>query len=83
MKNFGTKDLCKCLENLGFTFDEHQTSNHHYKYSAPKGHIVPKGLRPFMMVQIGQKVFRPHSCSRYITEIKQLGFTKEEIEKCM
>ena len=83
MKNFGTKDLCKCLENLGFVFAEQQTSSHHYKYNAPKKHVVLKGLRPFIMVQIGQKAFRPNSCSRYITEIKHLGFTKEEIEKCM
>lgn len=81
MKNFGTKDLCKCLENLGFTLEEHQTSSHHYKYNIPKGHVISKGLRPFLMVQMGQKAFLPNSCSRYITEIKRLGFTKEDIDK--
>lgn len=82
MKNFGTKDFCQCLINLGLTLVKNQTSSHHLKYDVPKSHII-RGGRTFMMAQLGQKSYHKNACSRYISELKQLGFTKEEIEKCM
>ncbi len=83
MKNFGSKELCKGLLTLGFTLAKNQTSSHHIKYDIPKGHAIDNELRPFMMVQLGQKSFHPHACSRYITELKRLGFEKEKIEDCL
>lgn len=78
-KAFGTKQLCKCLEKLNFISKGHNSS--HVKYFMPKNRKIPTGLRPFMIVQLGRKCFDPYICNRYISEIKKLGFCKEEIEK--
>ena len=80
-KIFGCEDFCKCLERLGFTY--HSENSSHYKYAVPKGHLVPSGLRPFMMVQMHRKDYDKTSCSRYISELKKLGFTSEQIEQAL
>lgn len=36
---------------------------------------------PFFQFQLGRKTYDPHSANRYITQLKNFGFTKEEIEK--
>ena len=46
---FGHYELCKCLDKLGFV-PEKQHGTSHVKFSTPKGHTVPKGSRPFIIV---------------------------------
>lgn len=76
---FGSKELIKCLEKLGFVFESQRAS--HCKYKPPKGYPKDKSLRPFMIVQEDRGNYVQHSCSRYISEIKLMGFTQDEIEK--
>lgn len=80
MKAFGSKELEKCVKKLGFTFDS-ISSSHHAKYVPPSGKNVPIGNYPFFQFQLGRKTYDPHSANRYISQLKNLGFTKEEIEK--
>lgn len=80
MKAFGSKELEKCVKRLGFSFDS-ISSSHHAKYSPPLSKNVPIGQYPFFQFQMGRKTYDPHSANRYITQLKNFGFTKEEIEK--
>ena len=77
-RSFGSKELVRCLEILGFIFNRQGSS--HAIYNFPKDHQPPIGIRPYMTVQLGRKVYDPHSASRYISEIKKFGFTKKEVE---
>lgn len=80
MKAFGSKELEKCVEKLGFTFNS-ISSSHHAKYNPPKGINIPVGNYPFFQFQLGRKAYDPHSANRYITQLKKFGFSKEQIEK--
>lgn len=78
-KSFGSRELTKCLEKLGFKLAR-QTSSH-LIYNPPKNKIVPEGIRPFMTVQVGRKTYDRYSANRYISQVKKFGFSKKEIEK--
>lgn len=80
MKAYGSSELEKCVKKLGFTFDS-ISSSHHAKYIPPTGRDPLPGIRPFFTFQLGRKTYDPNSANRYITQLKHLGFTKEEIEK--
>jgi hypothetical protein len=75
-KAFGSKDLLKCVKKLGFTYL--RTSSSHEIYAPPQGKRNPQGRS--LPIQVGKKSYDPHSRARYISEIKNYGFTKEEIE---
>lgn len=80
MKSFGSADLVKCLTCLGFT-REFSTGSSHIKYTSPKK--VEKGTRPFITVILGVKIYDKTTQGRYLTQIKRLGYTKDEIASCM
>lgn len=77
-RTFGSNKLIKCLKILGFTYHSHSAS--HEKYRPPIGYPKDKRLRPFLEVQIGRKDYVQHSCSRYIGQIKAMGFTQKQID---
>jgi len=81
MKSFGSKELQRCLLDLGFVVKSVESS--HIKFWPPKGHETSRGRRPFQMVQIGKKTYRKNDQNRYITQIKRFGFTKEKIVKAL
>ena len=54
----------------------------HIKYDVPIGVKVAPGQRSFIMIQMGFKNYDKNACSRYISELKAFGFTREEILKC-
>lgn len=78
MKQFGSKEICKCLKKLGFT-SQFQRASSHIKYKPPIGKNRSLDQRPFQMVQLGKKTFSRHACARYTSQIKSFGFTKKEI----
>ena len=80
MKSFGSSDLVKCLVCLGFS-KELSAGSSHIKYKCPKA--VDKGTRPFITVILKVKSYDKTTQGRYLTQIKMLGYTKEEISKCM
>lgn len=82
MKAFGSKDLEKCVKKLGFVFDS-ISSSHHAKYIPPSGRDPLPGVRPFFIIQLGRRSYDSYSANRYLTELKHLGFSKEEIEKAL
>ena len=75
-KAFGSKQLQRCLEKLGFIPRGIESS--HLKYYHQSGRT---GSKPFMIVQLSQKTYGRNAANRYISQIKQFGFTKEEIER--
>lgn len=79
---FGSVDLLHCLSRLGFT-PLRQKSTSHVKFMPPKNHVVPKGVRPFMIVQLNRKQYDKHSCSRYVSEIALMGFNRKEVLQCL
>mgnify|MGYP001562903886 FL=1 len=52
----------------------------HLKYKLT-GKKIPAGTRPFIIVIEGRKIYDPHTASSYVRQIKNLGFTEEEILK--
>ncbi|OGH37972.1 MAG: hypothetical protein A3B44_03390 [Candidatus Levybacteria bacterium RIFCSPLOWO2_01_FULL_38_21] len=80
MKSFGSRDLENFVKKFNFTFHS-ISSSHHAKYYPPKSRISTDPSRPFFQFQLGRKTYDPHSASRYISQLKKLGLTKEEIEK--
>lgn len=77
---FGSSRLKKCLIALGFK-QEPQVGSRHLKYSTPRP--VQKGQRPFMIILQNKKTYDPITCKNIIKELKILGFSEEEISKCM
>lgn len=75
---FGTLQLCKALENLGFT-PQKQNGTSHQKYFVPKDKNVPKSVRPFITVVHGRKQYFPPICAGYLRQIEIFGFSKDEI----
>ena len=75
MKSFGSSDLVKCLVCLGFS-KELSAGSSHIKYKCPKA--VDKGTRPFITVILKVKSYDKTTQGRYLTQIKMLGYTKEE-----
>ena len=80
---FGSKDLLNCVIGLGFTLHRKQTGTSHIKYDCPKGIKTEAGFRPFIMIQMGHKVYDKNACSRYLGELKKFGFTEEKILSCL
>jgi len=80
MKSFGSKELCKCLENLGFQ-RQPQKATSHIKYKIPSGKKIPCKWKPFIVVQLGRKNYDNHSSTRYMRQIINLGFDINEIIK--
>lgn len=80
--SFGSRELCKCLECLGFR-QQPQKATNHVKYEAPSNKKVPPGVRPFIIVILGRKSYDPHTRTRYLRQIKNLGFSEKEIRKCL
>jgi len=80
--SFGSRQLCKCLEQLGFK-SLPQKATSHVKYEPPKGIDPLHGQRPFIMVQLGIKTYDQNACSRYISQIKFFDFSREEIIKLL
>ena len=78
--SFGSSELIKCLKVLGFK-KQPQVGSRHLKYSSPRP--VQKGQRPFMIVLQNKTTYDPATCKNIIKELKLLGFTKEEILKCL
>ena len=82
MKCYGSKELVKCLLKLGFK-PNNQNATSHQKYSAPDSCKIYLGDRNFVMVQTNRREFDPQARTRYIAEIKRLGFSESEILKCL
>ena len=79
MKAFGSRDLIKCIEKLGFVF-KRQTSSHKI-FHPPKGRKSTMLNKNILPIQIGRKSYDPNARSRYVGQIKSFGFTKKEVEK--
>lgn len=78
---FGSKELIRCLLNLGF-LPKKQLGTSHQKFIPPKEMTVRNpGQRSFIIVQTGQKEYDPHARTRYIRQIMNFGFKDEEITK--
>ena len=80
MKSFGSKELVKCLDKLGFKAKS-QNATSHLKFSAPDGCQINIGDRDFIIVQMNRKEFDPHARTRYVAQIKKFGFSENEILK--
>jgi len=78
--SFGSKELCRCLEKLGFQCQA-QKDTSHVKYKSPHNIKILPGEKSFIPVQLGRKHYDKHSSTRYLRQIKQFGFTDEEIKK--
>ena len=76
--SFGSKELCRCLLSLGFT-QKPQTATDHIKYKPPSWVKLNPGDRSYIMVQMGRKIFDPHSSTRYIRQIMNFGIEKNKI----
>lgn len=79
MKSFDSRELENCVKKLGFTFKNIQSS--HVKYLPPKSKNFLPEARPYFVLQLGKKTYDSNAMSRYVTQLKRFGFTKEEIEK--
>lgn len=80
MKLFGSNDLCKCLKRLAFT-PLPQNGTSHVKYKVLPDIKTTPGIRPYIIVILGRKTYDRNTCSSYITQLKRLGFSKEDIIK--
>ena len=74
-KSYGYKELHNCLTSLGFYPEDNNSS--HIKYYHKEGKT---GKYPFIMDQVNLKTYQKNAKSRYISELKMFGFTKEKIE---
>lgn len=79
MKPYGTRELVSALNALGYTKGK-QIASRHLKYFPPTS--PQKGIVPFILVMQNRTQFDPHWQRTYIKQIKQHGFTKEQIEAC-
>jgi predicted RNA binding protein YcfA (HicA-like mRNA interferase family) len=77
--SFGSKDLIKCLKCLGF-IESKQSGSSHQKFKSPKGKQV--GKRSFIIVIKGRKNYDPNTRSSYIRQIKEFGFSDNNIFDC-
>ena len=80
--SFGSRDLRKCLECLGFK-EQPSVGSSHLKYTVPKEKSTKVGIRPFFIVILGKKTYDPNTASKIIKQIIRLGFTTEEIFTCL
>ena len=81
-KSFGSRGLCKLLKCLCFQ-PHKQDSSSHVKYDVPSDREIQTGVYPFITVILNRKSYDPNTRSSYIRQIKNLGFTKKEIEVCL
>ena len=79
MKSFGSRELIKCVEKLGFEYKRQSSS--HLIYHPPRGSKSMTISKNILPIQIGRKTYDKNAQSRYVSQIKSFGFTKEEIEK--
>ncbi|MBI2012204.1 hypothetical protein HYS91_05560 [Candidatus Daviesbacteria bacterium] len=63
MKSFGSKELIKCLKELGFKPNS-QNATSHLKFSVPDGIKINAGDRDFIMIQTNRREFDPHARTR-------------------
>lgn len=80
---YGSKELVACVLQLGFTIRRKQSGTSHIKYDPPKTTQVAAGQRSYIMIQMGIKTYDKNACSRYISELKAFGFTREQILECL
>lgn len=80
-KAYGSRELVKCLQCLGFS-PKPQRATSHIKYIPPRHKKINPNIRPFLIVQLGRKTYDPHAQTRYIRQIMNFSFSKEEIENC-
>lgn len=73
---FGSNKLSHTLEKLGFVAERRTSGTSHLKYCCDS---KLKGVRPFIIVILGKKVYDPNTCSSYITEITRLGFDRKKV----
>lgn len=78
-KSWGSRELVQCVECLGFEF---KRQTRHLIYAPPKGRTSTTINKNLLPIKGEVKSYDPNSRSRYITQIKSFGFTKEEIEDC-
>lgn len=75
---FGSRELIHCLVQLGFK-PLRQYGTRHQKFIPPTKVKVSAGQRSFIMVQLNIKTYDSNACSRYISQIKSLGFSRDQI----
>ena len=78
--SFGSKDLVACLLCLGFSVKK-STGSSHIKYSSNRPCKI--GQRSFIEVILNRKVFDKHTKSSYLRQIRNLGYTLDEMNTCM
>lgn len=80
MSSYGTRELIKWLECLGYRIQP-QVGSRHLKYKCPIQ--VPVGIRPFIIVIQNRSTYDPITQREYRKDIRRHGHTKEHIEECM
>jgi len=78
-KAWGSRELTKCVECLGFTF---KRQTRHLIFTPPRGKISTTISKNILPIKGGVKSFDPNSRARYISQIKSFHITKQEIESC-
>ena len=78
-KLFGYKELVSCLIKLGFKKHKIYSSSHQ-KYDAPSSCTVTTGQRPFITAVFCRKPYSKHTCSGYMSQLRKMGYTDDEIE---
>ena len=76
---YGSRELTRCLESLGFTLRRKQSGTSHVKYDPPSHVKANPGERSFIIVQLNIKNYDSNACSRWINQIKAFGFSREEV----
>ena len=79
MKSFGSRELIKCVEKLGFSFKRQSSS--HLIYHPPQGRKSTTINKNIFPIQVGRKTYDKNAQSRYVGQLKSFGFTKKEIEE--
>ena len=80
-KAFGSRELIKCVECLGFIFKRQSSS--HLIYQSPKGKKSSVINRNILPIQTGRKTYDKNARIRYISQIRSFSFSKKEIEECL
>ena len=80
MKSFGSKELIRCLIDLGF-IQQRKIASRHLKFKCPKKHSA--GERSFIEVLQGKSEFDPITQKKIVNNLLKHGFTKDQIEEAM
>ncbi len=81
-RRFAPDELCALLENQKF-IKEKQDATSHVKYIHPNAQKVPKGIRPFIIVISGRKLYDPNTSASYRTQLRRLGIPSAVINKIL